>query len=79
MQVRFTSIKVDHDRVRDPVITGVTSRLPTVGTPFFMLAEARDTAEGVRYISTSPVTGLDGELFTTESGSVYRVEVLDAA
>lgn len=63
--------------MRTDVIEGNTEDLPAEGTCFGMTAAPLDPEGSMRLMWTSPVTyvGTDG-LFTTESGSCYRCEVL---
>ena len=51
--------------------TGQAIYPPIVGKPFVLVAR-----KGT--VKTSPVVSLDGQKFTTESGAVFEVELLDA-
>lgn len=76
MHVRLTT-QVGGAKLRTPVVVGTTEALPAVGEQFFLVGDALDPEYTFRLVNTSPVTyvGTDG-LFTTESGSCYRCEVL---
>ncbi len=75
MRVRLVKIKSSHSNLRTDEIVGDAAQLPKIGYPFIMSAEPLETAAGMRYVKTSTVTMIDGEVFHTLN-SEYRLEVL---
>lgn len=77
--VKFTKVKTNHNRVRTDEVLGKTDELPQVGKQFVLFGEGLEF--GTRRVNTSPVKEVERhqpDLFvlTTESGSVYHVQVL---
>ncbi len=66
--------------MRSDYVDGEAVYPPIVGNRFEMTGEPFDCAAdgAVRWVSTSPVVSVDalGE-FTTRTGSVYRIELID--
>ena len=80
--VRFTKIENNHNRLRDDIIEGITYELPRVGHQFKLVGVSRDgDAFKRRLVETNFVKSIEssdsGIVFTTMSGSTYKVEVLD--
>lgn len=80
-QVRLTKVKNNHNRLRDDVIEGRSSRLPTKGKPFELIGEPRDdpNASG-RLVTTNVLTEVkrEGDTFTvtTASNSIYQIDLI---
>lgn len=77
--VKFSKLKNDHNRLRTDEILGKTQELPQVGKQFVLFGEGLEF--GTRCVNTSPVKSVERhqpDLFviTTESGSIYNVQVL---
>ncbi len=77
MKVRL--FRVDGcEALRTPWVDGEAVYPPRVGKSFELHAEPLDPAFDGRLVTTSRVVEIKGDgLFRTESGSLYRVEVLE--
>lgn len=62
------------DGLRDDVVVGYRCHGPIVGEPFVLEAPPKQDGYAARVVWTSPVKSVIGDLFTTESGSVYEVK-----
>lgn len=75
MNVKLIRVK-GGTALRTDSVTGETSTTPAVGERFWLSGEGLEF--GTRSVITSPVVELlPNGCFRTESGSVYRLEVLD--
>jgi len=77
--VKFTKVKNNHNRIRTDEVLGKTDELPQVGKPFILIGEGLEF--GNRMVNTSPVKEIERHqpnlfVLTTESGSIYHVQVL---
>lgn len=91
LKVKFRKVKNSHNRLRDNEILGKCTHIPEIGHQFLMFAESRDLksedipegAIGFHQVNTSLIESCvynyDTKTFTisTESGSIYEIEVLD--
>ncbi len=57
--------------LRTPVVDGAALRLPELGARFVFFSESLTEAGVLRNITTTPVTLITGNVFTTESGNSY--------
>jgi len=78
---RVEKVKSDHDRLRNGFVEG-QGDAPRVGKPFYIVGEPLEAGYNGRLFNTSPVISIestddDHKLLHTESGSVYRVEVIE--
>jgi hypothetical protein len=75
MKVRLTRI-IGGSKLRTDSVDGEATYPPMVGRCFEMSGQGLDF--GTRLVSTSPVVEVSGDgKFTTESGSVYHIELLE--
>lgn len=66
--------RVKDDRVeplRTPAVIGFCDEPPTVGDHFTLFAEPLDKEQNIRFVRTSPITSVDGDIFITNN-SIYR-------
>jgi hypothetical protein len=77
-KIKFTKVKNDHNRLRDNIIEGQCNNLPELDKPFIFTGPGKEF--GTRLVQTSPVKTIEiiDNLYrvTTESKSVYKIEVL---
>jgi hypothetical protein len=79
MRCRLTRVQ-NGAGLRTDQVEGDCQFPPTPGTMFAMLSEPLDQDMDVRLVRTSPVVSLgDNGMFTTETGSHYKFEVLSGA
>ena len=83
-KVKFSKVSNNHNRLRDDVIVGECEKLPELNKPFIMYCDPRDTTEGFRVVNTSRIKEMSVEFSKpnifdvhTESGSHYKIEVLE--
>lgn len=86
-QVKFSKINNNHNKLRDDEIIGFCTDLPEVEKQFVLFAPPRDqkvAPQGMAYfrmVNTSLIKekSQNGKVFDfkTESGSQYRVEILE--
>lgn len=81
MKVRLTRV-TGGSGLRTDTVEGHADRPPRVGHRFVMYAQSLDVHDDdlayLRTVDTSPVANIGSNgLFTTETGSVYRLEIID--
>lgn len=77
--MRFRLTKISGGKaIRSDSVIGISDHKPEIGQRFEMVAKTLDASIefGVRVVSTSPVTAIDMDVVTTESGSKYKIENL---
>ncbi len=76
MRVRLTRVS-GGTALRTDTVEGIAESPPTPGQPFTVIAPGLEF--GTRVVSTSPVLDVEcaAYCFQTESGSVYRVDILE--
>lgn len=77
MKVRLTHLS-GKVRLRTATVEGHAENPPMAGHRFNLLAIPLDPTADYRLVQTSPVVdpSMSGGRFSTESGSIYRIEIL---
>ena len=60
--------------IRTETVIGFCDEPPTVGDHFTLFAEPLDKEQNIRFIRTSPITSVDGDIFIT-ANSIYRWDI----
>ena len=72
-------LKHSSENVRTTIVEGYTNSYPTLGDNFTMYGEPLDVSADFRKLTTNIITQIFNEsniyTFSTESGSVYEVEI----
>jgi hypothetical protein len=66
----------ENHTLRTSQVVGYYKDGPALGIRFMLVSEALEINDGIRLVETSPVTSINGDEFTTESGTKYKLQQL---